>query len=316
MKTLKYNPEIALSFTAIDRFVFRVSDIEELENISDELKARLGACHIYLICKRPRLTLNPQSIRVTNDQVYFTVEYKLLGTAHSAEVSIPKGHFFSEEVRFEVSDYPHREILTYDSSGTHIATTLVANYAHLFAGLPDEARNLEVLYVGKGLKNSAKDRLENHSTLQKILADVNSNEPDYEVFGLVYSFEKPKKPLFHLKADVQPETSRSQAEARLKKVIDYKPSVDIQVALIEASLISYFATSKYNTHYIDFPHQDVKILDDIYEADFAAITVMIDNENIGYQKIFSKAVPPNFVHFVKIDFRNIEGKFSFYQDGI
>lgn len=312
MKPLKYNPEIVLSFTSVDRFIFRVSDIEELENIPDELKYRLAACHIYLICKRPRLTLIPQSVKVTDTHVFFTVEYRLFGVVHSTEVSLPKRHFFNEEVRFEVSAYPYREILTYDDSGNQISTTLIANYVHLFDGIPDEVKNLEVLYVGKGLKNSAKDRLESHSTLQKILADINSNEPDYEVFALVYSFERPKKNLIGL-TGTKSENSREKVEELIRKARNYKPTINEQVALIEASLISYFATSKYNNHYVDFPNKGVKILDEIYKVDFAAITVLIDNENIGFQQIFSKAIPPNFVHFVKIDFREIEEKFSFYQ---
>lgn len=314
MKTLKYNPEIALSFDAVDRFVFRVSDIGELENIPDELKSRLSDCHIYLIGKRPRLAIKPSSIRIANDNVYFIAEYRLSGVIHSEEVNFPKAIFFNEEVGFEVSPYPHREILTFDKNKNHIATTLIANYVHLFAELPDEVKDLEILYIGKGLKNSAKDRLENHATLQKILADVNSNEPDYEVFALVYSFQKPKKPLFALRDNVKIETSREQAKVRFKKIVSYKPSIDTQVALIEASLISYFGTKKYNIHYVDFPHKGVKILESIYEADFSALIITIDNENIYHQKIFSEIVAPNYVHTVVIDFRNIEGKFSFFQN--
>ncbi|MGI9054834.1 MAG: hypothetical protein ACR2F2_03420 [Pyrinomonadaceae bacterium] len=276
MKPLKYNPEIILSFTSVDRFIFRVSDIEELENIPDELKYRLAVCHIYLICKRPRLTLIPKSIKVTDDRIFFIVEYRLFGVVHIKEVSLSKKHFFDEEVRFEVSTYPHREILTYDDSENHISTTLIANYVHLFDGIPDEVKNLEVLYVGKGLKDSAKDRLEKHSTLQKILADINSNEPDYEVFALVYSFERPKKNLMAF-TDTKPENAREKFEEFIRKAKSYNPTVNEQIAIIEATLISYFVTTKYNSHYVDFPNKEVKILDEIYEVDFAAVTVLIDN---------------------------------------
>jgi len=45
------------------------------------------------------------------------------------------------------------------------------------------------MYIGKGLRHSTQDRLENPKTLQRILAQVNSNSPDDEVFALVYAFE-------------------------------------------------------------------------------------------------------------------------------
>lgn len=56
--------------------------------------------------------------------------------------------------------------------------------------LPDEAKDLEVIYVGKGLRRSARNQLMNHQKLQEILADLASNESDQEVLALVYAFEK------------------------------------------------------------------------------------------------------------------------------
>jgi len=67
--------------------------------------------------------------------------------------------------------------------------TLLANLVHLMPKVRQEAKDLEIVYVGKGLRRTAQDRLENHATLQRILAKINSNKPDSEVFALVYSFK-------------------------------------------------------------------------------------------------------------------------------
>jgi hypothetical protein len=314
VKTLKYNVEFFLEFSCIDRFIFRVSDIGELENITDELKERLGSCHIYLICKRPRIALQLTPIRLDDDFIYLELNFRILGNNQLAEVKLPRKIFSSEEVRFEVSKFPHREMNTYDSNGNQISTVLLANFVHLFEPLPDEVKDLKVLYIGKGLKKSAKDRLESHSTLQKILADINSNEPDMEVFVLVYSFPNPKKNTAIMRhSGMRTEIQGRVANERNKKVIHFKPSLDLQVALIEASLISYFKTEKYNTHYIDFPNGKYKSLKEFYEMDFAALLVSIDNENIGMQRIFSDAIKASHIHQARIDFRKLEGKFSFFE---
>lgn len=259
MKPLKYYSEFLLKFSCIDRFIFRVSDLRELENIPVELLERLSNCHIYLICKRPRITLKPDSIRVENNFIYLVVNYSIKGKKNSAEVRIPKEFFTPDEVKFEVSNYPHRAINTFDSNGNQVSDTLLANLVHLFDTLPDEVKNLEVLYIGKGLKKSAKDRLENHSTLQKILADVNSNEPDMEVFALVYSFAKPTKDALQ-GISLNPEIQGRAGRKHYAKILNFKPFLDLQVALIEASLISYFNTKQYNIHYIDFPRVCYELL--------------------------------------------------------
>jgi hypothetical protein len=313
MKPLKYYTEVLFEITCIDRFIFRVSDIRELENMPDELQERLSNCHIYLICKRPRITLKTESIEVTTDYIYLTIDYRISGESNSAKIKIPRQFFKPHEVRFEVSEYPHREINTYDSEGNHIATTLLANLAHLFSPLPDEVKDLEVLYIGKGLKKSAKDRLENHATLQKILADVNSYEPDMEIFALVYSFDRAKKHGLQ-KNQQKPEIQGDEvAKEHYNKIFNFKPSLDLQVALIEASLISYFRTDRYNTHYIDFPQNLYKLFSEFYEMDFAALIINIDNENIGNQRIFSQTVSPNPNHQIITDFRKMEGKFSYLE---
>jgi len=305
--------EFLLVFTAIDRFIFRISDIDELDDlIPEELAARVSACHIYMICKRPRLSLKNTAPKVTGESVVVNLEYRLAGTLHSSEAQIPRSYFTDEEVDFRASPYPRRELLSYDKSGKHMGTMLLANYAHLFAGLPVEARDLKVLYVGKGVASKAKGRLQSHSTLQKILAQVTSNEPDDEVFILLYAFDRPKKCMIKLESPSgEPEVSGDAALNHVSRMRAYKPNLDAQVAVIEAALINYFQTDKYNTHYIhSFPSPKLAILKDVYYADFAGLVVEIDNANIAYQRIYSDKVAPHHFHAAKVDFRKMENRFS------
>jgi hypothetical protein len=305
--------EFLVVFTAVDRFIFRISDIDELDDlIPEELAARVSDCHIYMICKRPRLSLKNTAPKVTGESVVVNLEYRLAGTIHSSEAQIPRSYFTDEEVDFRVSPYPHRELLSYDKSGKYLGSTLLANDAQLFVGLPAEARDLKVLYVGKGVASKAKGRLQSHSTLQKILAQVTSNEPDDEVFILLYAFDRPKKAMIKLASPGgEPEVSRDAAVDHISRMRAYKPVLDAQVAIIEAALINYFQTDKYNTHYIrGFPSPKLAILKDVYHANFAGIIAEIDNANIAYQRIYSDKVAPHHFHAAKVDFRKMENRFS------
>ena len=305
--------EFLVIFTAVDRFIFRISDIDELDDlIPEDLAERVSACHIYMICKRPRLSLKNTAPKVTSESVIVNLEYRVAGTLHSSEAQLPRSYFTDEEVDFRVSPYPHRELLSYDKSGKHLGTMLLANHAQLFVGLPAEARDLKVLYVGKGVASKAKGRLQSHSRLQKILAQVTSNEPDDEVFILLYAFDRPKKAMIKLlPPGGEPEVSKEDAVNHVSRMRAYKPNLDAQVAVIEAALINYFQTDKYNTHYIHgFPSPKLAILKDIYRADFAGLIVQIDNENIAYQRIYSDKIAPHYFHRATVDFRKAENRFS------
>lgn len=308
--TTKYPAEFFLEFRSVDRFLYRVSDLYQLDEIAGkDLLERLDNCHLYLLCRRPRLSLVPGSVKVT-DAVRFEVEYKLGGVTHRSGVEFSRSLFAPEEVTFEPSPYPHRELVTRDAKGGVVAYRLLANHAHVMPGLRQEAKDLEVIYVGKGVRHSAQDRLENHSTLQRILAEINSSAPDAEVFALVYSF-KYLKNVLAVKGGPS-EITGEAARLQNKKALTYRPSLDDQVSLIEASVISYFQPAGYNSQYLRFPDRGQRILKGVYDADFAAIVVQLDNTNIGELRVYSQGVPPRSTHYIVIDFRSLEGKSSLF----
>lgn len=304
----KYPAEFVLEFVNVDRFLYRVSDLYEMKDLVDqELLNRLDNCHIYLLAKRPRVSLVPQSIQTSPNSVQFIVQYKDNGAIHQAAVEVPRHLFGPEEVHFEASPYPHRDLVSRNANGNVVAETLLANYVTFMPNLEQNAKDLEVVYVGKGLRRSANDRLLHHATLQEILARIHSNEPDGEVFALVYAFRYKKIPF--LCAGIPAKITGEPAKARRQKVQDYKPSIDEQVSLIEASLISYFRP-EFNHQYLDFPDQEHLILKQVRDADFAGIVVGLDNTTIGDQRIYSRKISPKSVHAAVVDFRRLEGEFS------
>lgn len=307
----KYPFECFLEFQSVDRFLYRVSDLYDLDQYPDKkILERLDNCHIYILGKRPRLSAIPDSIRATSDAILFDITYKIAGISQKETIEIPRQILGPEDYTFQISPYPHRELISLDKNGSIVSYTLLANLAHVIPNLQQEAKDLEVIYVGKGLRRSAQDRLENHATLQRILADVNSNDPDSEIFSLVYAFNYRK---VFMKHDKQPcRISGDLAEKKMKQALNYKMPLNERISLIEASCISYFRTEKYNTHYLSFPSDNNKILNPVYENDFSAIVVQLDQENIGDLRIFSKTNKARSTHYIIVDFRKNEGFLSIF----
>lgn len=303
----KYPEEFALELFSVDRIIFRASDVFNLDGLvdSDSLD-RLDNCHVYFLTKRPRLSLVPNSVQMSADAVSFEAEWRIKGLQQRGTLSLPREALDGDEHSFAVSPFPHRELISYGVDGKEIMGTLFANSVHLFENLPSEVRDLEVVYIGKGLRNSARDRLKHHETLQKILGDISSNEPDDEVFVVAHAFDY-RKPVMVI-TNVPIEITGDQALARRKKAVEYRPSLDEQVSLVEATCISYFQTSKYNTHYLDFPKRHHRVLRPVYAADFAILSVQVDHERIGGQKLFSQRIPAASNHLALVDFRAREGR--------
>lgn len=214
-----------------------------------------------------------------------------------------------------MSQYPHREFVTFDSKGNevrHLPASIVCMSTrwHL---QNSELRDLEVLYVGQAYGDgtrSAFERLKSHSTLQKILAQAQYESPDSEI--QIITFEYAQYRVF------------SQMDGRAKGVIkDYRDidrfrnimktplSEYQQICLTEAGLIRYFQP-KYNVIYKDnFPSDKHKILASCYNLDFSGLVVEINTEELRFC-LFSDKVSPKEHHICKVDILDPEKRWGFF----
>lgn len=286
-------PVTYLHFRSVDRFLYRIRDIGNLHpHIPKELIERLDKCHLYMICKRPRLSLIPGTIAWTPNSISLKVSCACNGVQSEVDVHITRPPELCHAKAFSASPFPHRELLALDKDGQVIQEILFANFAHLIVSLPALAKQLEVLYIGKGLSRNTQDRLKNHGTLQKILAEINSDDPESEIFALVYRFD-------YRRSAVGIITDKADAMKRLhKKTKPYKPTLDDQVSLIEAATIAHFNTEKYNSHYINFPKTDTNAARRARESGADYIVVEINTENIGGVPIYSQRIEPSAMHLV------------------
>lgn len=316
LKPPKYYTSTLLRFVSHDRFLYRFADRQDAHTPKADLVDRVKNCMIYLLCSRPIVSIIPKSFVHKENYCEFEISYRIKGIEKKCLVSTPIGLPENFDGTVDVSGFPHKSIYIYDKEGNLIIDMLISNYIHLFKEITDDVSNHEVLYIGKGTADCAVDRLDGHSTLEKVLADILRDEPEKELAILIYNFEMKKSSVLIPELGEKAEIRGEKANQHFEKVLKYKPEIDEQTKIAEALLINYFATSKYNSHFSKKISLSAKIFENIKNVDFDALIVELNNENIGYLKIFSKDIEANYFHNAKLDIRKSEGRITFLEPNI
>lgn len=289
----------------------RFADRYDLEHITPETMKRVRECMIYFICIRPIISILPETFKKNEDHYEFTLQYRLDGKEKLLPVKFLKEVKLDFGGEVKISSYPHTAIHSFDVDGQLTSDLLVANMVHLLKGIPDELSGLEVVYIGKGTADCALDRLDGHSTLEKILANILRKKPNKEVALLLMKFKMQKD-------IVTPETAIAEkAEIRgpkayqhFTKIMKYQADIEEQTKIVEALLIDYFKTSAYNTHYVHGLTETLAVLRNVYKLDFDAVITEADTENIGGIRLYSEEVSLAYHHKAILDIRKQEGRFS------
>ena len=310
----KYLSEYAVGLCSARWLMTSASQLMSGGETTQEQQEIIDNSHIYLICTRPHLSISKDSFKYEKGKISGHLNYKVNGDFRE----IPFCHDFSlveGAVEVKVSKYPHRELSIWDNKGEEIRY-LPAMALSMGLGVhlsKPELKNLEVLYIGQAFGDgtrSAFDRLQSHSTMQKILAQAQYESPDSEVLILTFEYV--------------PYTIFSQFDGRSKNVIDDYGDLSRfrsifenpltqhqQICLVEAGLIRYFQP-KYNEIYkINFPDKSHKILQSCYDLDFSGLIVEIDTEELRFS-LYSDTIEPKEHHICQVDLLNPEKRWGFF----
>jgi hypothetical protein len=175
-------------------------------------------------------------------------------------------------------------------------------------------RDLDVQYVGMSYaegKRSAKDRLQSHSTLQQVLADLSADSPESEALLVLVQYVSPQS---IISFDGRDKSLRIEDDRNLIADLQRQQreiTKDLQIALIEAGLIKYFQPP-YNDKYKNrFPHPTHKILDEVYSIDFGALTIEINTEEIKC-RLYSATRAEGYRHIAGFDLHDVTVRRSFF----
>lgn len=304
----KYISEFALNM--ICNYAALVQQ-EELRKIKD-LAKNVPDFHIYIIGRRPRITLDPQTLKI-GDQIISGELVILVEGKQIREEFATRNMTGTPNLKIECP-YPHNEYVLHDEHDEIIGGGKIA----LLRGLGrkySEYLDLEILYIGQAYgadgKRTAPDRLDGHSTLQNIYAEAIRRSPDKEVWITLCSFE----PLIFASFDGitgKYGTSTEADDAHRKKVL-YNPITDQQqINFTEAALIKYFQP-QYNKDYKDtFPNPAHATYAECYDVDLNAVCVELDTENIR-SRLWSQGIESSFHHFCQFPLHSKEERKSMFE---
>ncbi|TCV82586.1 MULTISPECIES: hypothetical protein [Methylomonas] len=212
--------------------------------------------HIYLICRRPALRFDAGTFQYQDSVASGDLIYSISGTEYRAPFQI-QFPLLDDASRATLSPYPHREIRSYNAED-EIVRYLPASALSITEGMHrnrPELANLEVLYIGQafaGGNRSAFERLQSHSTLQKILAEAAYESPESETFVATFQYE-PYRVMTLFDGKAKEVIADERDIGRFYSIMDRPLKKSQQVSLAEAALIRYFEP-RYNTIYkANFP---------------------------------------------------------------
>ena len=233
---------------------------------SPKALAALAKAHIYFVCQRPRVRLanggtrKPDGIRLT---------LKITGK----EGILTKECFIADKMlRPEVSAIEPEQNGAYmvATDGQQRDITHLSPLEELlpFAGNQlQELASLEVVYVGQAFgeagSRTAVDRLQSHSTLQRVLADLAHVSWWMEPVLLLFTYDNPQ---IIMKMDGQgsPHITGDKDFEHYMSIWDQPLSESQVISIAEASLIRYFQPH-YNSHFRgNYPTSNLQHLRDAY----------------------------------------------------
>jgi hypothetical protein len=267
---------------------------------NSELQALTENCNVYIIATRRRILINPDDFRLEGGKL----SGQFIVQRPSGIEKIP----FSWQVPKPIVAFPDLDIGVV-FSGTHICisagglSSIVASHvlvASAESNISQYDKDLTVLYVGQGIgrskKRSAIDRLLNHSTMQRILAEWVTYYPDSEILLLLYRFEHGRS---YLSTggdfNAEPLSAIAEERAHMERMGDVRLSRHDKVALAEAGLIKYFQPW-FNVQIkgSDFSaRKKLKVLEHLLQKDMTGLIVEICTSNLRSRLQTEQAQPMN-----------------------
>lgn len=296
MADLKYRSEFALSVCGDFARLIQQDDLEQLDS-SKEFNEETP-CHIYMICRRPRISYNPKAFRLVKEHISGEIRAQI-GDQFIKLPFVLENNQGKPRLTVECP-YPHTEAIFRDeeSRGVRIKAAYIAGYNHKLMGGFRDNLTLEVLYIGQSYgvegARTAPERLRKHSTLQGIYAEAIAKSPDKDIWLLLWSFKSELITIIDGRAkDVT--ATEAEDDAHVKTVLAHPITDQLEINLAEAALIRYFQPD-YNNHYKNtFPNPAQMTYSECYDLDLNTINVEVCTDALG-SPLKSAKVPAHWRH--------------------
>jgi len=268
---------------------------------------------IYIIGRGPRISYDPSGFKTTVEDIQglFRVQ------CHEEYRRVP----FTIENRFPESTptiecpYPHT-FATF--RWPHLQNGGASVHVTQFARQSDEMRKylaFEILYIGKAYgtdgSRSAPDRLESHSTLQRIQAEASANWPDMDVWLILWSLNSRLIACIDGQA-TECRLSETDNDSHVANLLSQNISEQLETDLAEAALIRYFQPSFNKQFKETFPQPEHQSYSKCYEWDLSEIVVELNTEELG-SMLRSGVVPAAYHHMARYSLRSEEERSALFE---
>lgn len=290
MVSRKYISEFGLNMVNGYRVLLQQDNLDQIDQAGIEP-------HIYFVTRRPKITLEPKSVKFTDDKVtgvfqkqikekLIPIPFETKNFLGTSNVSLRCDFPYTE---YSVEDNNHN-VITHGKCALLLASLSTEYWKHL---------DLEVLYVGQSYgkdgSRTASERLKSHSTLQGIYAEAIKNSPDQDIWLILSTFE----PLLLESIDGRSKnyaTTMEEDSEHIDEVLNTNITEQQQINFTEAALIRYFQPP-YNKIYKDsFPSSAHSTYSECYDIDLNMVCVEVQTKDLGLA-LWSKSVAPHWIHF-------------------
>jgi len=297
MAKRKYISEFALHMNLTHTMLLQQDDlinVGEYEYFSSE-----NPCHIYMICRRPRILIDSTNFVVNSEEIIFAFKIQRQNEYENLELKFPNS-YGTNDIKI-ISSFPFNTFELF-KDGNLVLSGKSANLLQYLGTQSTNHLDLEVLYIGQSYgvegARTAPDRLQSHSTLQGIYSEAIIKNPDCEIWLLLTSFEKYLLTSMDGTLKVNDEDMEKDTE-HLKKVTNTFLSNDLNeqqvINFTEAALIRYFQPP-YNIEYKNtFPNPAHSTYSECYDLDVNSISIEVNTENV-YCQLYSTTRKTKWIH--------------------
>ncbi len=304
MTERKYISEFGLHMMAEWRFVTQQDGLG-FEGIDE--------CHIYLIGRRPRITLVPESVVAEDGMISGTF------LVHRPDGVVRRDfktrNLLGREDLVVTAPYPGTSFEIRTSDGQLLANGKSALMFQRAIRDFEGDLDLEVLYVGQAYgtdgSRSARDRLKEHKTLQAIYSEALSRTPDQEVWLCLMTFQEIQIASFDGRHAEYGTTLEEDSE-HIRRVNRTPISEQKKINFTEAALIRYF-DPPFNVMFKDsFPSPAHKTYSECYDVDLNAVGIEIQTDDLNF-RLWSRSVEPNWIHIHQFPLHSPQERRSMFE---
>lgn len=263
----KFDVEHALIMFAEDYVFLPAWGIYDDQALS-KLLDRARECHVYMIGYMPKV----EFLRASQEGRRFFCHMKVVDEEFSVPYDLPDGVELG-------CDQGHWHL--FDTSGQRYLPNKGDMQTRL-SKITDKVY-FDVQYVGQAFgkdgSRNALDRLKKHETLQEISIKGVPQDHSLQLLLLKVKQGNSMATFFNPFA-----AGKTQGEQRIKAGMDklFSPNEAERTTLYEASLIRHFEPS-FNIEFKNsFPSTNLKVLEDCYDKDFAALVAEINFNHLPF----------------------------------